>query len=77
VIGLRYSPENACCLCVSCHKYGSESFHQNPLAFYRWYSKIFGEEHISKLLEASKIEVIWTEKDVLELEEFLKILDES
>jgi len=28
-------------------------------------------------LEASKIEVIWTEKDVLELEEFLKILDES
>ena len=73
VIGLRWCPENALCLCVKCHKYGVDSFHQNPLAFYRWFSGAFGEEHITKLLKASEVEVTFSAEDVEEIEEMLKI----
>ncbi len=74
VIGLRWCPENALCLCsAKCHKYGIDSFHQNPLAFYRWFSRTYGEERITQLLNASQIKVVVTEQDVQEIEKMLKI----
>jgi hypothetical protein len=71
-IGLRYSPDNAILLCPRCHRLGRTSFHQNPLFFYRWFSNTYGEEMIDKLLEASHINVQFTEQDVKDIEEMLK-----
>lgn len=33
---LRWELKNGVCLCVSCHKFGNQSAHSNPLWFDKW-----------------------------------------
>lgn len=70
---LRWAPSNLTTLCVSCHKFSKTAWHKSPLHAYKWFQSQYGEDHINKLLEASKIQVVWTEKDVLELEKMLNL----
>jgi len=72
VMGLRWAPDNAVLLCKKHHKFSSKAFHQNPLAFYRWFSGAFGEDHITQLLKASEVEVTFSVAAVEEIEEMLK-----
>lgn len=49
VITLRYDPLNAVLLCPSHHKWGINSFHQNPIWFYEWFKNKYGIERIEYL----------------------------
>jgi len=73
-LALRWAPQNAILLCKRHHKFGGvESFHSSPFWFYRWYSEHYGEDHITKLLKASEVEVTFSAEDVEEIEEMLKL----
>lgn len=53
ILATRWLPENAITLCVSCHKYGKESWHQNPLSSIRWLDSVRGIDNNNILLTES------------------------
>lgn len=64
---LRYNENNVLCLCVSCHKFGRNSFHQNPLWFADWYYKRYGVKAADELLRLAGLPYEFTEETADEI----------
>jgi hypothetical protein len=61
---LRWHPDNAILLDPVCHKWGKDSFHQNPLYFSKWYVNKYGQDMVDKLLELSTMKADFTEEKI-------------
>jgi 5-methylcytosine-specific restriction endonuclease McrA len=62
ILATRWLPEAACCACPRCHRFGTDSYHQNVLATHKWLKTHYGEEYLDRLLELSKKTVIFDQE---------------
>ena len=72
VTHMRWMENNALCLCVKCHKWGKDAFHQNPLSFTMWFDSTYGRERIDQLLQMSIKVSVMSNVEVLSLIDKLK-----
>ena len=42
---LRFDLKNGICACVSCHKFSTNSIHNNPLKFMEWFEIMYPENY--------------------------------
>lgn len=62
---VRYSLENGCCLCVSCHRFDRKSAHNAPLEFSEWIIGKRGLEWFEKLRTRAFSEVYKADKEAI------------
>jgi hypothetical protein len=58
ITSLRWNTNNLLCLCISCHKFGKDSCHKNPVVFTRWLESKVGKSYLDKLIAESKKEFV-------------------
>jgi len=69
---LRWDLKNGICLCASCHKFSTNSAHNNPLAFMEWYKSTYPDNYEylrSKRNETVKLTLGYYEQIYQELKE--------
>ena len=64
---LRWDLRNAICLCSSCHKFSTNSAHNNPIAFIKYFKSIRPDDY--DYLNDSK----WSQTKVLRLNDYQDI----
>ncbi|MDD5013805.1 MAG: hypothetical protein PHW73_01720 [Atribacterota bacterium] len=76
VYALRWDLQNGCCLCASCHEFGKQSAHQNPIWFIGWFKEHRPEDY--KYLQKKKLESkTWFISDYEEIYQKLKEIYEN